>query len=49
VSFDNARENNNNKSVDTINLQNSNANSTANNRIVVLALKAMKTAATQLQ
>jgi hypothetical protein len=43
VSFDNARENNN-KLVDTINLQNSKANSTANNRTVVLALKAMKTA-----
>jgi Cft2 family RNA processing exonuclease len=43
VSFDNARENNN-KLVDTTNLQNSKADSTTNNRTVVLALKAMKTA-----
>jgi hypothetical protein len=42
VSFYNARENNN-KSVDVINLQNSKPDSTANNRTVILALKAMKT------
>jgi hypothetical protein len=42
VSFDNARENNN-KLVDTTKLQNSKADSTTNNRTVVLPLKAMKT------
>ncbi|GAU48240.1 hypothetical protein TSUD_184200 [Trifolium subterraneum] len=43
VSFDNGRANHN-KLVNSTNLQNSKADSTIDNRIVVLALEAMKTA-----